>query len=139
MYLPGDADADGWGTAVEREVEEWIAAAAQTDPWLREHPPAIRWGQDIPPSEVDPAHPLVGLVQQASADVGEPARLGGLDSWYDAATFTRFGATPCIGYGPRSIAGAHTIDEHVPVDDLVRCAQALALVAMRWCTLEGTT
>ena len=49
-------------------------------------------------------HPLVELLAGASADVGEPTRLGGLDSWYDAATFTRFGGTPCIGYGPRDIA-----------------------------------
>jgi acetylornithine deacetylase len=133
MYLPQNADADGWGTLVEREVEDWIAAAAQADPWLREHPPSVAWGLDIPPSEVDAAHPLVPLLQAASAEVGEPASLGGLDSWFDAATFTRFGATPCLGYGPRSIGLAHTIDEHVPVDDLVRCAQGLALAAMRWC------
>ena len=47
------------------------------------------------------------------------------------------GATPCIGYGPRSIGWAHTVDEHVPVDDLVRCAQALALAASRWCGVGG--
>jgi acetylornithine deacetylase len=133
MYLPQNADADGWGTDVEREVEEWIAAAARADPWLREHPPTIAWGLDIPPAEVDPAHPLVALVQEASLQVGEPAPLGGLDSWFDAATFTRFAGTPCIGYGPRTISGAHVIDEFVPVDDLVRCAQAIALSAMRWC------
>ena len=133
MYLPQNADADGWGTLVEREVEEWIAGAANADPWLREHPPTIEWGLDIPPAEVDPAHPLVAILQEASLQVGEPAPLGGLDSWFDAATFTRFGDTPCVGYGPRTIGGAHTIDEHVPVDDLVRCAQALALAAMRWC------
>ena len=38
-----------------------------------------------------------------------------------------------IGFGPRHIANAHSIDEYVPVDDLVRCAQAIALAAMRWC------
>jgi acetylornithine deacetylase len=133
MYLPGNADGDGWGTAVQREVEDWIAAVAQSDPWLREHPPTIEWGLDIPPSEVDPGHPLVGIVQRASGELGQPAPLGGLDSWYDAATFSRFGGTPCIGYGPASIAWAHTIDEHVAVDDLVTCAQGLALAAMRFC------
>jgi acetylornithine deacetylase/succinyl-diaminopimelate desuccinylase-like protein len=38
-----------------------------------------------------------------------------------------------VGFGPRSIAWGHTIDEYVPVDDLVRCAQAIALAAMRFC------
>ena len=41
--------------------------------------------------------------------------------------------TPSVGFGPRTIAGAHTIDENVPIDDLVRCAQAIALAAMRFC------
>jgi acetylornithine deacetylase len=133
MYLPANADADGWGTLVEAELREWIAAAAAADPWLREHPPTIDFGQDIPPSEVPPDHPLIAVMAGASADVGEPTRLGGLDSWYDAASFTRLGGTPCIGYGPRDIAWGHTIDEYVPVEDLVRCAQGLALAAMRWC------
>ncbi len=79
-------------------------------------------------------HPLVGIVGRARARRSASRRgIGGLDSWYDAATFTRFGDTPCIGYGPRSIAWGHTIDEYVPVDDLVRCTQGLALAAMRWC------
>jgi acetylornithine deacetylase/succinyl-diaminopimelate desuccinylase-like protein len=42
-------------------------------------------------------------------------------------------ATPSVGFGPRHIADAHTIDESVPVDDLVRCAQAIALAAVRFC------
>jgi len=33
-FLPEQADAAGWGSCVEREVEEWIAAAAAADPWL---------------------------------------------------------------------------------------------------------
>ncbi len=133
MYLPGEADGDGWGRRVEREFGDWLERAAQGDPWLREHPPAVSWAYDIPPAEVPADHPLVGVVQAASADVGEPATIGGLDSWFDAATFTRLGGTPCIGYGPRAIARAHTIDEFVPVEDLVRCCQALALAALRWC------
>ena len=66
------------------------------------------------------SHPIVTTMLDASAAAGEPSRLSGLDSWFDAASFTRFGGTPSIGWGPRDIAWAHTIDEYVPVDDLVR-------------------
>ena len=133
MYLPANADAEGWGRDVEAEIAAWIDAAARSDPWLAEHPPQIDWGNDIPPAEVDPAHPIVETMLGASLAVGQPSRLGGLDSWFDAATFTRFADTPSIGYGPRSIRWAHTIDEYVPVDDLVTCAQGLALAAVRYC------
>jgi acetylornithine deacetylase len=137
MYHPANADAEGWGTEVEREVTDWIMRAARTDPWLAEHPPGITWGLDIPPYEVDPEHPVVAAMLDASAAVGRPSRLSGLDSWFDAASFSRFGGTPCIGWGPSSIAWAHTIDEYVPVDDLVRCAQGLAIAAIRYCGVDG--
>jgi acetylornithine deacetylase len=137
MYLPGNADAEGWGRDVEREIEAWIAAAAAGDPWLAEHPPTVEWSLDIPPAEVDPGHPLVAAVARASERAGEPARLGGLDSWFDGATFTRFADTPSIGFGPRSLAWGHTIDEYVPVDDLVACTQALALAAVDFCGVAG--
>jgi len=137
MYLPANADADGWGTLVEREVTEWIQRRCAADAWLAEHPPLIEWSLDIPPYEIDPAHPLVTAMLDASAAVGEPSRISGLDSWYDAASFTRFGGTPCVGWGPRDIAWAHTIDEYVPVDDLVRCAQGLAIAAIRYCEPDG--
>ena len=93
----------------------------------------IEWDLDIPPSEVDPALPIVGTMMRATAAAGKPGVLGGLDSWYDAATFTRFGDTPSIGYEPRSIEWAHTVDEYVPVDDLVACAGALAIAAVEHC------
>ena len=108
MYLPGNADGDGWGREVEAEIEAWIATAAAADPWLALHPPVIEWALDIPPAEVDAAHPIVEAVAKASAAAGEPPSLGGLDSWFDAATFTRFADTPSIGYGPRSLAWGHT-------------------------------
>jgi acetylornithine deacetylase len=137
MYLPGNADGEGWGREVEAEVEAWIAAAAASDPWLSLHPPVVEWALDIPPAEVDAAHPVVEAVAKASAAAGEPASLGGLDSWFDAATFTRFADTPSIGFGPRSLAWGHTIDEYVPVDDLVTCTQALALAAVDYCGVAG--
>ena len=136
-YLPVQADEHGFGTLVERELEQWITAAANADPWLAEHPPTFEWATDVPPMEIDPSEPIVALMQQATAEIGAPGVLAGLDSWYDGATYTLSAATPSIAYGPRSIAWAHTIDEYVPVDDLVRCAQAIAVAAMRFCGTAG--
>lgn len=132
-YLPGHADAEGWGTHVEREVEAAVEAAARRDPWLAEHPPRVRWLLDIPAAEVDAGEPIVELALEAAGDVGRPGRRAGLDSWHDGATFTRFGGTPTIAIGPRSIDRAHTVDEHVPVADLVDCAKLYALAAARFC------
>jgi acetylornithine deacetylase len=134
-FPPTAADPDGWGDAIRAEVTAAVRAAAQTDTWLRDAPPSIAWGDEYPACQVDPGEPIVGLALQASADTGAPGALDGLDSWHDGATFTRAGC-PALCLGPGGIESAHAVDEYVPVADLVRTAQALALIAMRFC---GTT
>jgi acetylornithine deacetylase len=139
MYLPAQADESGWGSEVRREVEQWIAREVAQDEWLREHPPVIEWWANaVMPFEISSDEPIVGVVQAASSDVGRPGRLGGLDSWYDGATLTRLAGIPAVGYGPPGfdvdgVSVAHMIDEYVPVDGLVGCAQGLAVAAMRFC------
>ncbi len=132
-YLPAHADEEGWGSGVAAEIAECVEAAARADSWLAEHPPAIEWAPEAPSAEVDPEHPVVRTLLAAGADVGRPGRVTGMDSWHDGATFTRFGATPCVGFGPGDLAVGHTVDEYVPVADLVYCAQALAVAALRFC------
>ena len=51
-YLPAQADAEGWGSAVEREITDWVMRAAAADPWLAEHPPTLTWAPEVPPAEV---------------------------------------------------------------------------------------
>ncbi|MCI0635485.1 MAG: M20/M25/M40 family metallo-hydrolase, partial [Actinobacteria bacterium] len=139
LCVPQQTDEEGWTFAVERDVDQWIAAAAAADPWLAEHPPTVAWSPNrVMSLEISPDEPIVSVMSETTADIGRPGRLSGLDSWYDGATFTRLGGVPAIAYGPpgfspdgRSVA--HTIDEYVPVDGLVACAQALAVAAMRFC------
>lgn len=132
-YLPAHADADGWGTAVEREITDWVRRAADADSWLAENPPAFEWAPEVPAAEISPDEPIVETMLSAGADVGRRGRVAGLDNWHDGATFTRFGGTPCVCFGPSDLTAAHTVDECVPVAELVACAQALAVGAMRFC------
>jgi acetylornithine deacetylase len=136
-YLPAHADAEGWGTAVEQEIAGWIESAARTDSWLAEHPPMLEWAPEVPAAEVSPDEPIVHALLDAGATVGRPGRVAGLENWHDGATFTRFGGTPCVCFGPSGLAAAHTIDESVPVADVVACAQALAAAAIRFCGLAA--
>jgi acetylornithine deacetylase len=139
MYLPMQADADGWGSAVREQVTEWIVRECARDDWLAEHPPQINWWSNgVMPMELPESEPVVGTMLDASADLGLLRQLGGLDSWYDGATYTTLAGIPSIGYGPPGFdpdgaTVAHTIDEYVPVDGLVACAQALAVAALRFC------
>lgn len=137
-YLPAQADERGWGSAVERELEEWIRRAAEADPWLREHPPVVEWlVGGVPPAEVSADEPIVQAALSAAQDVGRPARLGGLDNWHDGATLTVEAGIPAICLGPGDVHLAHGVDERVPVADLVACAQAIAVAALRFCGAPG--
>ena len=133
LYVPAQADGDGWGSAVEAEVAERLLRAAAADDWLAEHPPTIKWSSGVMPMEISPEEPIVSAVLEASRDIGRSGNLAGLDSWYDGAAFTLLGGTPAVAFGPSGFGTAHAIDESVPVDDLVACAQALAVTAVRFC------
>jgi acetylornithine deacetylase len=141
LYLPSQADERGFGSNVRREVEEWILRETARDGWLADNPPRFEWWPSgVMPMEIAEDDPIVAAMLEAGRDVERPGKLFGLDSWYDGATFTHLAGIPSIAYGPRGFPTepggpsiAHTIDEHVPVDDLVQCAQALAVCAMRFC------
>ena len=132
QYLPEQADADGWGTLIEREIEARVAAAAAADPWLAEHPPRFAWPGDVPPGFHGPDEPISATTLGAMAALGLAPEIASRTTFFDGPTFSRAG-TPSIAFGPGDIAVAHAVDEHVPIDDLVRAAQVLAVAAMRFC------
>ena len=141
MYLAAQADEHGWGSRIRAEVDRWITEYVARDDWLAANPPQIRWWSNgVMPMELPESEPIVETVLQVADDTGHGRRLGGLDSWYDGATFTTLAQTPSIGYGPPGFdpdgaTVAHTIDEFVPVDGLIECAEGLAVASMRFCGL----
>jgi acetylornithine deacetylase len=132
-YLPGHFHEDFHAEAVKREIMAKITAVAADDTWLAEHPPRFHWEWDVPPAEIPADSPLVRVALGAGSAVGRPGAVGGLNSWHDAAFFTRFGGVPTFSYGGGSLMTAHAVDECVPVDDLVDHCGAVALTTMRYC------
>lgn len=135
-YLPGQVDAAGTGKRTEDEIVACLEAAASADPWLREHPLQWSWSCDVVPAEMPADHPLVTTALECAATVGRRGRVAGLDSWHDAATFTRSG-TPTFSFGPDGIESAHAVDEHVTVEAMLDYTTAVALAALRWCGAAG--
>jgi acetylornithine deacetylase len=131
-YLPQHVDAEGTGKAVEVEIVDRLTAAVAGDPWFAEHPLRFRWSEDVVPAEMPADHPLVTCALGCAGALGHHGRPAGLNSWHDAATFTRAG-TPTFSFGPPGIETAHAVDERVPVGGLVDFSAAIALTLMRWC------
>jgi acetylornithine deacetylase len=138
QYVPAQADADGYGTRVEREIEAAVLAAARADSWLALHPPRFSWPGDVPPGWIGPEEPIAATALDAMAALGLPRTVASRTTFFDGPTFTRAGI-PTIAFGPGDIALAHAVDESVPVDELVRAAQVLAVAAMRFCGVAATS
>jgi acetylornithine deacetylase len=133
LILPQQADAQGWTKDVQRAVEAHLKAWCDADPWLAQHPPRFRWHTEVNPSETPADAAGVRALLEANAQLGLPQTLGGLGTWYAGATFALETGTPALLYGPRAIDWAHTVGEHVAVEDLVKCAQGIAIAASELC------
>lgn len=119
---------------VKKEVEEHITRFAQTDPWLREHPPKVEWWDFWWPAYDVPADaPICKAVAAAyEAALNEPAKFYGLAA-VDDAFFLNEAGIPTIGMGPGHIQNAHAIDEYVEIEELVDAAKICALSIVEWC------
>ena len=131
-----------YGVAVGEDVatarrlfEQTVAQAAQTDPWLREHPPRLEWwGGQFEPAGIPIEHNLVKMVGGAYGDVsGKTAAITGMTYGADMRLLVNEGGTPTVLFGPGDVRKAHRPDEYVPVDDLVTVVNTLALTALRFC------
>jgi acetylornithine deacetylase len=119
----------------ERRVRAAIDAASADDPWLREHPPAIRpSGFRAEGYALDPGHVLARRVSAAHAEAhGAPADAVGAPSTTDARLYLNHFGAPALCYGPR-VQRIHGIDECVELDSIVEGARTLARFIAGWFT-----
>lgn len=123
------------GESVEHartELAAAVKAACATDPWLSEHPARVSWpGGVFAPGRLPEGHPLLNEVQAACADAAD---------WKVEATGAPYGSDlrlyagagiPTLQLGPGEVAAAHTADEYVLLADVVDCARAYAVLALR--------
>ncbi len=127
--LPGEPLA-----AAKVVFEETIDLLGEQDPWLAEHPVRVTWPGGAFASGALPAgHALLEQAVAAATDAGAPApRVEGAPYGSDLRHYAAHGV-PTLQYGPGELRQAHAVDESVPVEELVRCARAYALLALRRC------
>jgi acetylornithine deacetylase len=115
-----------------------IAAVADRDPWLREHPPELTWfGGQFAPAEVDPDAPICEAVKRAHELVtGEKPSVEGVPYGADMRLFVHFGEMPCVMYGAGDVNVAHAPDEHISVTELLTAASTLACLLADWCGVD---
>jgi acetylornithine deacetylase len=79
----------------------------------------------------------VTTVTDAVADVtGSAPPVEGVTYGADMRLLVNVGRIPTVLFGPGDVRVAHMPDEYVPLEDLRAAAQALVLVALRYCGVE---
>ena len=82
---------------------------------------------------LDEADPLASAFQSGYESVTGGRLVAGNKAFVDDGNaFYSNGGTPALTHGPAA-TGAHTMDESVPIDELVRVAQVYALTAVEYC------
>ena len=51
----------------------------------------------------------------------------------DLRLFTNHGDTPAVLYGPGNILDAHTVNEHVDLEEVLAATKVLAYIVTQWC------
>jgi acetylornithine deacetylase len=84
-----------------------------------------------PAYETPPGHELPDRLQAALAALGRPARREGVTFWTDAAILGHAGV-PSLVFGPGG-EGLHGLVEHVRIDEVLACREALTALARGFC------
>jgi acetylornithine deacetylase len=114
--------------------EKALASAAATDPWLADNPPTVTWpGGHFAAGRLPEGHPFGEQVIDAVLAAGQPRpHLTGAPYGSDLRQYAALDI-PTVQYGPGKIANAHAIDEHVAIDEVVRCGRAYAELILARC------
>ena len=97
---------------VRKEVEDAVSKLAESDPWLKEHPPLIDWLEGGEATEVANQHPLYLTVSAAiQAVTGIEPFVNPLHPMNDIRNPLLYSGIPTVGFGP--ISGYGVKDEWV--------------------------
>ena len=124
-FVPGSA-----GTI--KEIEAKIKSVANTDSWMKEHPPQIdiSW---VYGAEIDEGEEIIKTAIASANELGFKAQTQGLGSLTDAIHLINYSGIPTISIGPETLENAHAPDEYVEIDQLIGSTKVLALIILKWC------
>jgi acetylornithine deacetylase len=87
-----------------------------------------------PPLETAPTEPIVRELRHVVHEVTQTkAHVVGVPYWTDGALLAQSGLIPTCIFGPGDIGVAHSPDEYVDVEDVLRAGEIYAKVARRFC------
>ena len=131
--VPGE-DHEG----VKQSLVQQIARSAAGDPWMKLHPPRVRFvGYDAEASEIPRNHPIVETVCRSYREItGRDPEISGRQGAADTRFLNRYADTPTVIFGPGSTAVMHADDEYVSIEDYMTAIKVMALSICDWCGVD---
>lgn len=121
---------------VKAQIEGVVKEVAESDPWLKEHPPVISWEWQTNASEISPEHPFVKMVKGNIDEViGQTTEIFGMPTFSDIRFPMLYMDTPALIYGPKG-GRLHGADEWLNVEDWLKCVEINVLNVLEWCGFE---
>ena len=132
--VPGE-DHEG----VKRSLVDQIARLAAQDPWMKDHPPIVRFvGYDAEASEIQRDHAIVQTVCKTYTEItGRAPEISGRQGAADTRFLNSYANTPTVIFGPGSTAVMHSNDEYVSIEDYITSIKVMALSIYDWCGAEA--
>ena len=85
------------------------------------------------PAEIDPDLPAVQMLKSAVGDArGRPGRIGGAPYWSETPFLINQIGCPAVYCAPGDIGVAHTLEEHIEVEQYLAAVRAFALFIYRY-------
>ncbi len=124
--------------AAKQSLVDQVARAAATDPWMKDHPPEVRFtGYNAYAAAVDANHPIVKTVARSFKDVtGREPEISGRQGAADTRFLNGFAKIPTVIFGPGPTTQMHANNEWVAVDDVIDATKTLAFSIYDWCGAE---
>ncbi len=124
--------------AAKQSLVDQVAEAAQADPWMKDHPPEVRFvGYYAESAAVDRDHPIVKTVAGCYEEVsGNTPEISGRQGAADTRFLNGFANIPTVIFGPGPTTQMHANNEWVAVDDVIDATKTLALSIVDWCGAE---
>ena len=121
---------------VQRDIMEAVRDAAESDPWLKAHPPLLTWISGVTGAEVSPQHALYCTAAEAILAVsGKPPFANVMHTSSDIRNPMVQAGIPTVGLGPLggdlTQNGQH--DEWVDAADYARSVRVVARLLASWC------
>jgi len=120
------------------ELRGVINKVAESDYWLRHHPPVLEVPHILSvkePVDVATDHPACQALSRAFERVaGRKARYTCSVATSDGNFIFEKGQQPVIEFGPgANEMGVHGANEHIPISQLIEACKVYAVMMMEWC------